>query len=152
MIVFNIFKQIGELFTDVLFLPFNSIRSLAQEDFGWWIANTINWFFLGVHEQIVKDEEIRKQWNQGKIPKFPFYHNVPTANIKTNMEKKENVLTKRTSELEELFEELKKMKIDKNDDILNKRTTELEQLFNNLKKKYGIDDGKEFLFILLSSL
>ena len=103
--------------------------------------------FLGVHEQIVKDEEIRKQWNQGQIPKFPFYHNVPTANIKTNMEKKENVLTKRTSELEELFEELKKMKLDKKDDILNKRTSELEQLFNNLKQKYGLDDGKDFLFI-----
>ena len=108
--------------------------------------------FLGVHEQIVKDEEIRKQWNQGQIPKFPFYHNVPTANIKTNMEKKENVLTQRTSELEELFEELKKMKIDKKDDILNKRTSELEQLFNNLRKKYGIDDGKEFLFILLQMI
>ena len=72
---------------------------------------------------------------------------MPTANIKTNMDKKENVLTKRTSELEELFEELKKMKIDKKDDILNKRTSELEQLFNDLKKKYGIEDGKEFLYI-----
>ena len=48
MIAFNIFKWVGELFTDVLFLPFNSIRSLAQEDFGWWIANAVNWFFLGV--------------------------------------------------------------------------------------------------------
>ncbi len=48
MIAFNIFKWIGELFTDVLFLPFNSIRSLAQEDFGWWIANAVNWLFLGV--------------------------------------------------------------------------------------------------------
>jgi hypothetical protein len=47
-LAFNIFKWIGELFTDVLFLPFNSIRSLAQEDFGWWIANAVNWFFLGV--------------------------------------------------------------------------------------------------------
>ena len=103
--------------------------------------------FLGVHEQIVKDEEIGKQWNQGQIPKFPFYHNVPTTNIKTNMETKENVLTKRTSELEELFEELKKMKIDKKDDILNKRTSELEQLFKNLKKKYGIENGKVFLYI-----
>ena len=48
MIAFNIFKWIGELFTDVLFLPFNSIRSLAQENLGWWIANAVNWFFLGV--------------------------------------------------------------------------------------------------------
>ena len=46
MIAFNIFKWIGELFTEVLFLPFNSIRSLAQEDFGWWIANAVNWLFL----------------------------------------------------------------------------------------------------------
>ena len=48
MIAFNIFKWIGELFTDVLFLPFNSIRSLAQEDFGWWMENAVNWFLLGV--------------------------------------------------------------------------------------------------------
>ena len=48
MIAFNIFKWIGELFTDVLFLPFNSIRSLAQENLGLWIANAVNWFFLGV--------------------------------------------------------------------------------------------------------
>tara|TARA_R110001632_G_scaffold8386_8_gene33157 strand:+ start:10069 stop:10287 length:219 start_codon:yes stop_codon:yes gene_type:complete len=48
MIAFNIFKWIGELFTDVLFLPFNSIRTLAQGDLGWWKANAINWVFLVV--------------------------------------------------------------------------------------------------------
>jgi len=46
MIAFNIFKWIGELFTDVLFMPFNTIRAIALQDFGWWKANTINWLFL----------------------------------------------------------------------------------------------------------
>jgi len=46
MIAFNIFKWIGELFTDVLFMPFNTIRAIAMQDFGWWKANTINWLFF----------------------------------------------------------------------------------------------------------
>ena len=48
MIALNIFKWIGELFTEVLFAPFNTIRFLAQEDLGWWSSNAINWFFLVV--------------------------------------------------------------------------------------------------------
>lgn len=46
MIAFNIFKWIGELFTDILFIPFNSFRFMARESFGWWTSNTINWLFL----------------------------------------------------------------------------------------------------------
>ena len=46
------------------------------------------------------------------------------------------------SELETLFMELKKAKLDKKDDVLSKRTSELEDLFRDLKKKYRIDDGK----------
>jgi hypothetical protein len=46
MMTLNIFKWIGELFTDVLFIPFNTLRKLGQSD--WWSANMINWVFLAV--------------------------------------------------------------------------------------------------------
>ena len=45
MVAFNIFKWIGELFTEVLFIPFDSLRFMAQESFGWWSSNTVNWLF-----------------------------------------------------------------------------------------------------------
>ena len=45
MIASNIFRWIGSLFTDFLFLPFNWFRN---GDFNWWSANTINWLFLVV--------------------------------------------------------------------------------------------------------
>ena len=49
MIAFNIFKWIGELFTEFLFIPFNTLRlSLAKDPFGWWSSNIINWIFLVV--------------------------------------------------------------------------------------------------------
>lgn len=43
MIAFNIFRWIGDFFTDILFLPFEYLR-LGGLD--WWGANAINWFFL----------------------------------------------------------------------------------------------------------
>jgi len=47
MTAFNIFKWIGELFTEILFLPFQWIRlTIATADRGWWISNAINWGFL----------------------------------------------------------------------------------------------------------
>lgn len=47
MIAGNIFKWIGSLFTEVLFLPFEFLRlSIATKDFGWWTSNAINWGFL----------------------------------------------------------------------------------------------------------
>jgi hypothetical protein len=47
MIAFNIFKWIGDLFTNVLFLPFQALRTnVAKSDGGWWTSNAINWFFL----------------------------------------------------------------------------------------------------------
>jgi|TARA_B110000285_G_C14941575_1_gene522275 uncharacterized membrane protein len=47
MIASNIFKWIGSLFTDLLFLPFNWLRSeIARGDLGWWISNAVNWGFL----------------------------------------------------------------------------------------------------------
>ena len=58
------------------------------------------------------------------------------------MDKKEDMLSKRTSELESLFMELKKANMESKDDVLSKRTSELEDLFKDLKKKYLIDDCK----------
>ena len=43
MIASNIFRWIGSLFTDLLFIPFNWFR---KGDFNWWSANTVNWFFM----------------------------------------------------------------------------------------------------------
>ncbi len=49
MIASNIFRLIGSLFTDLLFLPFNWLRlNLALSDAGWWTSNAINWLFLVV--------------------------------------------------------------------------------------------------------
>jgi hypothetical protein len=47
MIANNIFRWIGSLFTDLLFVPFNMLRkNVAPADFGWWVSNVINWGFL----------------------------------------------------------------------------------------------------------
>ena len=43
MIASNIFRWIGSLFTDLLFLPFEWFRN---GDFNWWSANTVNWIFM----------------------------------------------------------------------------------------------------------
>ena len=45
MIASNIFRWIGTLFTDFLFIPFNWFR---KGDFNWWSANTVNWIFMVV--------------------------------------------------------------------------------------------------------
>jgi hypothetical protein len=47
MISGNIFKWIGSLFTDLLFLPFEWLRlELATSEGGWWTSNIINYLFL----------------------------------------------------------------------------------------------------------
>ena len=43
MIAFNIFKWIGDLFTEVLFIPFDLLR---KTDLNWWVSNGVNWIFL----------------------------------------------------------------------------------------------------------
>ncbi|MCL7752697.1 hypothetical protein [Polaribacter sp. Z022] len=49
MIASNIFRWIGSLFTDLLFLPFEWLRtSVAHADLGWWVSNAVNWGFLVV--------------------------------------------------------------------------------------------------------
>lgn len=45
MIAFNIFKWIGQLFTEVLFIPFDFLR---KSDLNWWWNNAVNWIFLAV--------------------------------------------------------------------------------------------------------
>jgi uncharacterized membrane protein len=47
MIASNIFRWIGSLFTDILFLPFKWLRlEVATADLGWWLANGVNWLFM----------------------------------------------------------------------------------------------------------
>lgn len=47
MLGLNIFRLIGDLFTNVLFVPFDWLRlTVAKLDAGWWISNAANWFFL----------------------------------------------------------------------------------------------------------
>ncbi|MDT7831191.1 hypothetical protein RQM59_02305 [Flavobacteriaceae bacterium S356] len=45
MIAFNIFKWIGQLFTEILFIPFDFLR---KGDLNWWMNNAVNWIFLAV--------------------------------------------------------------------------------------------------------
>lgn len=42
MIANNIFKVIGDFFTNVLFAPFNSIRFMDN----WWLQSTASWIFI----------------------------------------------------------------------------------------------------------
>ena len=40
----DFFNAIQDLFEDVLFLPFDSLRSLELEN--WWTANIVSWLFI----------------------------------------------------------------------------------------------------------
>jgi len=42
MIANNIFKAIGDFFTNVLFAPYHEIRSMDN----WWAQNTVSWIFI----------------------------------------------------------------------------------------------------------
>ena len=47
MIASNIFRWVVTFFTEVLFLPFQWIRTqIATQELGWWISNIVNWGFL----------------------------------------------------------------------------------------------------------
>jgi hypothetical protein len=49
MIASNIFRWIGSLFTDFLFVPFKWLRlEVATELTGWWTSNAVNWIFMVV--------------------------------------------------------------------------------------------------------
>lgn len=42
MIANNIFRAIGDFFTNVIFTPYNEIRAMDN----WWVQNGINWLFI----------------------------------------------------------------------------------------------------------
>lgn len=42
MIANNIFKAIGDFFTNVAFVPYNSIRNMDN----WWLQNAISFVFI----------------------------------------------------------------------------------------------------------
>ena len=42
MIANNIFRAIGDFFTNVLFSPYNEIRGMEN----WWLQNTVSWIFI----------------------------------------------------------------------------------------------------------
>lgn len=44
MIANNIFKATGDFFKNVLFAPYNSLRSLDN----WWLQSTISWIFIAI--------------------------------------------------------------------------------------------------------
>ena len=44
MIASNIFRAIGDFFTNVLFSPFEFFRFLDN----WWIQSTISWIFITI--------------------------------------------------------------------------------------------------------
>ncbi len=42
MIANNIFKAIGDFFTNVVFTPFDALRSMDN----WWLQSTLSWVFI----------------------------------------------------------------------------------------------------------
>ena len=42
MIANNIFKAIGDFFTNVLLTPFDNIRAMDN----WWLQSTMSWIFI----------------------------------------------------------------------------------------------------------
>jgi len=44
MIANNIFKAIGDFFSNVLFSPYESMRSMDN----WWLQSTVSWIFIGI--------------------------------------------------------------------------------------------------------
>ena len=44
MIANNIFRAIGDFFTNVLFVPYNDIRSMDN----WWAQSIPSWIFIGI--------------------------------------------------------------------------------------------------------
>ncbi len=44
MIANNIFKAIGEFCQNILFVPYDSIRSMHN----WWLQNSVSWIFITI--------------------------------------------------------------------------------------------------------
>jgi hypothetical protein len=44
MIANNIFRAIGDFFTNILFYPFEALRSLDN----WWVQTSVSWLFIAI--------------------------------------------------------------------------------------------------------
>ena len=44
MIAKNIFRAIGDFFTDILFYPFEALRFIDN----WWVQTTVSWIFIAL--------------------------------------------------------------------------------------------------------
>jgi len=44
MIANNIFRAIGDFFTDILFYPFEALRFIDN----WWVQTTVSWIFIAI--------------------------------------------------------------------------------------------------------
>jgi hypothetical protein len=44
MIANNIFRAIGDFFTDILFYPFEALRFIDN----WWLQTTVSWIFIAI--------------------------------------------------------------------------------------------------------
>ena len=61
-----------------------------------------------VHEILIKDDQIRKQWNTGQIPQFPNYHGMDTTRLTARLKAKEKLLEEKTSQLAQLIQSMRK--------------------------------------------
>ena len=62
-----------------------------------------------VHEILIKDDQIRKQWNTGQIPQFPNYHGMDiTTRLTARLKEKEKLLDEKTSQLAQLIQSMRK--------------------------------------------
>ena len=61
-----------------------------------------------VHEILIKDDQIRKQWNTGEIPQFPNYHGMDTTRLTARLKAKEKLLDEKTSQLAQLIQSMRK--------------------------------------------
>ncbi|MBN09390.1 MAG: uracil phosphoribosyltransferase [Flavobacteriaceae bacterium] len=65
----NFFEAIAKLFEEFLFIPFNTLRSVAYDN--WWLSNIITWILLliGVCSAIYWLNELRLSDKRGEEDK-----------------------------------------------------------------------------------
>ena len=114
-----------------------------------------------LHQELLEDKEIRKKWDIGAVPKFPFYHgaeisnsvpSIPEEKPKNPEEKKRpfmHYLKKPVSsrakpdldQLEKITEDLRKnYRNEDPDPVLAEKTEQLSRLIAELRKNYRQDD------------
>ena len=62
-----------------------------------------------VHEILIKDDQIRKQWNTGEIPQFPNYHGMDTTRLTARLKAKEKLLDEKHLSWPNLFKVCEKI-------------------------------------------